>query len=144
MRARVYHNIHPDHFFGYQPGHPVVLVFETELPTYDPDANLGFLFHLLNVGDDPHFGTPDPRAVEYRRRRNRSLSVGDVVWLQDTVWRACASVGWTNIDAPTVVVEETHGTTPLTFPFIDAKGDPVWACCLSSVGPTCGHRQGPQ
>jgi hypothetical protein len=117
MRVRVYHNIDPDHFFGYQPGHAVVPVFTADIPTeeWNPDRVLEQVFHLLNVGDDPEFGTPDPRAVAYRQRRNRSLSVGDVVWLDDIItWRACARVGWTHIDPPTVVFQETHGTTPLT------------------------------
>ncbi|HEY0697395.1 MAG TPA: hypothetical protein VGD43_06255 [Micromonospora sp.] len=44
---------------------------------------LSDVYRLFNVGHDPQFGTPDPRAVVYRERGNRSLSVGDVVALNE-------------------------------------------------------------
>ncbi len=69
-------------------------------------------FEIFNVGDDPAFGEPDPRAVEYRKRGNRSLSVGDVVQVGD-VWLACASAGWDVIEAPEWVVMDTHGSGPI-------------------------------
>jgi hypothetical protein len=37
------------------------------------------LFARYNVGDDPTFGTPHSDAIDYRAKRNRSLSVGDVL-----------------------------------------------------------------
>ncbi len=51
------------------------------------------MFELFNVGEDPAFGPPHPRGVDYRRCGNRSLSVGDVVAV-DGRFYACASTGW--------------------------------------------------
>ncbi|MBS2537096.1 hypothetical protein KGQ20_30500 [Catenulispora sp. NF23] len=54
---------------------------------------------LLNVGDDPQAGTPDPRAVNYRRRGHRSLSVGDVA--------AVGDFGFTRIpDRPEILCDD--------------------------------------
>jgi hypothetical protein len=74
-------------------------------------AILERMFFLFNVGDDPAFGTPDPRAVAYRRQRLRSLSMGDVVALDD-VFYACASVGWKRLDPPPEIVDGGSDSTP--------------------------------
>ncbi|MBN1172641.1 MAG: hypothetical protein JXA67_10755 [Micromonosporaceae bacterium] len=85
---------------GYQPGHELTLVFETTAPATDDDLTVcEQVFRLLNVGDDPEFGTPDPRALEYRFKGHRSLSVGDVVDV-DGRYYACARFGFTAIDTP--------------------------------------------
>jgi hypothetical protein len=70
--------------------------------TVDHGATLDHIFMLFNVGDDPAFGEPEPLAVAYRVCRLRSLSVGDVVALDETYF-ACASVGWRRLDVPPVV-----------------------------------------
>ena len=71
------------------------------------------MFELFNVGEDPAFGPPHPRAVDYRRCGNRSLSVGDVVAV-DGRFYACASTGWAALkDRPLIDQRRTHGTTPL-------------------------------
>jgi hypothetical protein len=102
---------------GYQVGHPLVPVFTYTVPVEDAINHATVIeeaFHLFNVGDDPTFGTPDERAVAYRARRNRSLSVGDVVQVA-TAWWACASGPWQQIDPPAFIARNVavHGTTPL-------------------------------
>ncbi|TXH22919.1 MAG: hypothetical protein E6R06_15965 [Mycobacterium sp.] len=71
--------------------------FTAQLPAGDPAsaviALLRTVFDELNV-DDPS----TEWAQQYRRDRNRSFSVGDVVVLGETAW-ACASFGWDSISA---------------------------------------------
>lgn len=116
---RVYHNVARDEadrpvgmLDGYQPGHAVALVARLTLraPT-DLDA-CDIAFRLFNVGDDPEFGPPDARAVEYRQRGNRSLSTGDVVAVNGRFY-ACARVGWTPIEPPRIDHTARYGTAPL-------------------------------
>lgn len=122
----VYHNNNPRdaRVFGYKQDHTVTEVFRYETRDSDRTATAYAeqAFELFNIGDDPTFGTPDQRAVDYRARKNRSLSVGDVVrvqglaWLPDEVsdvFLACGSYGWTLINAPTVDNQTSHGTTPI-------------------------------
>ncbi|HKT03047.1 MAG TPA: hypothetical protein VJT31_26255 [Rugosimonospora sp.] len=86
--------------FGYQPEHELVLAFETTVMGTSPDhAVCEQVFRLLNIGDDPEVGTPDPRAVAYRQRGHRSMSPGDVVSVDDRFY-ACASAGFDPIDPP--------------------------------------------
>lgn len=104
--------------FGYEQAGPatVTRVFEYSTEHTDPIAAAEEAFRLFNVGDDPDFGTPDPRAIAYRRPRNRSLSVGDVVMLRtgdSEVFLACESIGWVVISEPDVEDMTVHGTTPL-------------------------------
>jgi hypothetical protein len=117
----VYHNValddggrHLGLLDGYQRGHPVTLVFITELPHTDDLDACGQLYQLLNVGDDPAFGVPDPRAVRYRARGNRSLSVGDVASI-DRRFYVCTRLGWQRLDHRPSTVHETGvpGTTPI-------------------------------
>jgi hypothetical protein len=112
--VRVFHNNNPRDamVFGFQPApyqdgdtqqpaHTVTEVFSYPAQPDDPHP-VPFAYDLCNVGDDPaFFNPPDPRAVEYRERANRSLSVGDVVAVHDergTRWYACASVGFDALD----------------------------------------------
>ena len=69
------------------------------------------MFHLLNVGDDPAFGAPDARAVAYRARGNRSLSVGDLACV-DGAWYACAPSGFRAVEPPRVATDAVAGSTP--------------------------------
>lgn len=134
--VRVFHNNNPRDamVFGFQPttyqvgdteqpGHTVTEVFSyTALPA-DPHP-VPLAYDLCNVGDDPaFFDPPDPRAIEYRDRANRSLSVGDVVAVHDdergTRWYACASLGFDVPDQDPVIDNvEQHGTTPVDAPLI--------------------------
>jgi hypothetical protein len=124
QRIRVYHNVARDPagrplgmLDGYAPDHPVALVAELHLPTtgvapMDAASTLATVFRLFNVGDDPEFGTPDPHAIEYRSRGNRSLSVGDVVAVGDRHF-ACARISWDPIDPPRIEPIRVPGTNPV-------------------------------
>jgi hypothetical protein len=94
--ATVYLNEGRGHFFGYEAGHPLVhaasfdLDLSADVTAADgiPYKALGLVFRELNI-DDPQ----QVWAIEYRRNRHRSLSVGDVVvvgevafTLTDTDW----------------------------------------------------------
>lgn len=117
MNITVLHNTHEDHHFGYRPGHPLTVVAE-----YDtvPDTNAFVAdmvaceeaFRLFNIGDDPTFGEPSEIAVQYRRRRNRSLSVGDVVVVGTNAY-AVASFGFDpiTVDPAQITNAEWPGTT---------------------------------
>jgi hypothetical protein len=124
----VFHNVATDYagrplgmLDGYAPGHPLVPV--AQWPAADGVSvaqAAGLAFDVLNVGDDPEFRPdgPDARAVEYRARANRSMSVGDVVRIQNAagdVWLACASFGWDTVQAPAWIARNAsaYGTTPL-------------------------------
>jgi len=118
-RVRVFHNNQAREAMltGYEIGHTV-----TEVYTYDetdPAATADDLdvadraFELFNIGDDPAYGTPDPRAVEYRDRKNRSLSVGDVLAIAGR-FHACDFTGWREMGKqPTIRQQPERGTTPL-------------------------------
>lgn len=124
----IYHNISTDVYGrpigmldGYMPGHALVPVarYVEENATDNLVEACERAFHLFNVGDDPAYGTPDPRAVAYRDNKNRSLSNGDVVQIRNGQvmhWLACTSVGWRNVDSPEwlTVGASRHGTTGMS------------------------------
>lgn len=84
---------------GYEPGHELELAFEATFAAA-PDLTIcEEVFRLLNVGDDPEFGLPDLRALAYRARGYRSLSVGDLVTVEDRAY-ACARVGFIAVALP--------------------------------------------
>lgn len=89
---------------GYRGSDTVTEVFSTTgEPGLDPLAQCAVAFHLFNVGDDPDFGPVDQRAVDYRARGRRSLSVGDVIAVGDQhgeQYFACTVHGFTPIDPP--------------------------------------------
>ncbi len=114
---RAYHNIEFS-FLGYQKVHRITPVFETYESDADRDQLCARMFELLNVGDDPTYGQPDRRAVEYRMRRNRSLSVGDVIQIgkegeSTPEFYTVSSFGFDRIDSPHIVDTATMGTTPI-------------------------------
>lgn len=133
---RVFHNNNPRDgmFVGFQPvpylagdtvvpAHTVTAVFSyTALP--DDPQPVPFAYDLFNIGDDPAFvNPPDPRAVQYRDRANRSLSVGDVVAVHDdergSRWYACAHARFDVLDqAPLIENAEQDGTTPIDAPLV--------------------------
>lgn len=127
--VRVYHNTeHLAMLDGYQTTHTLILVAALDperLPTRSEHAHLAIcedIYRLFNVGDDPHMGQPDERAIAYRHHRNRSLSIGDVIAIpgETDYWYACMPVGFMQIQPPTLFSSESvRGST-----FLGA-----WACC---------------
>ena len=119
-RVRVFHNNEvPESFLrGYETGQTVTEVFAFDETNFDPKIHdhlslAEHAFELLNIGDDPEFGTPDQRAVDYRRRGNRSLSVGDVLAI-DERFLSCDRIGFRELDQPPAIQQlRQHGTTPL-------------------------------
>ncbi|HEU0130813.1 MAG TPA: DUF3846 domain-containing protein [Mycobacteriales bacterium] len=113
----VYHNTNREALApsrGYQHGDPLTLVARYHTIATSVDAVLDRAWFLFNVGDDPDFGPPAPVAVAYRERRNRSLSVGDVLAVTDgNVFAVASPSGFTWVETLTVTNATTHGTTPL-------------------------------
>src|SRR5689334_19467441 len=114
MNVTVYHNValdeagrHLGMLDGYAPAHPVMPVFTAELPDSDDITACDQLYRLLNVGDDPDFGTPDIRALEYRMRGNRSMSVGDLARIDGRLY-ACAVDGWVPLTVEPTIVCQTQ------------------------------------
>lgn len=103
----VYHNVSQDEkgrsvgmLDGFEINHSLTLVSvisSLEAPSVI-DA-LERVYFLLNVGDDPEYGNPDPVSLLYRARGNRSLSVGDVIQI-DSLWYAVGRYGWKEINPP--------------------------------------------
>ena len=119
VTVTAYHNL-DGMLLHYRPEHRVVPVFRAELPELGATDRTVCeqVFVLLNVGHDPEFTSPpDPLALEYREHANRSLCAGDVVAVERTagflLYYAVASVGFTQIEPPTVVHVAQHGTMPL-------------------------------
>lgn len=107
LTVDVYHNVSTEPLRmlnGYRDGDPLVHVFTVTVP--EDKHPLTYCWWLLNVG---HEGDPpDPQAELYRTRRNRSLSVGDVLII-DGAAHACGSIGWDKVD---VKPEQTSVQTP--------------------------------
>lgn len=112
--VEVYHNVSEDRLRflnGYQEGDPLVHVMRVMVPDdQDPFAWIWWLLNVGHEGDDP-----DGQAVAYRTRRNRSLSVGDVLII-DGAAKAVAAIGWTDVRIdPSQVSTQTNthiwGTT---------------------------------
>lgn len=101
-QVRAFHNL--DGRLGpYEHGHRLREVFTDTVPAGDEHEVCEDVYALLNIGDDPAFGTPDPRALEYRRRGHRSLSTGDAVAVDDTFY-AVDGIGFTRTVQPPVLV----------------------------------------
>jgi hypothetical protein len=82
--------------------------------TAEDMVTLDEIWRLLNVGEDPAFGTPDERAVAYRANRNRSLSLGDVVAIGPRWYALTRREGWAQITEPADISYDSHeGTTSL-------------------------------
>lgn len=78
-------------FRGYEAGDQMFLAFEYVVPDGDDHrAVLNEAFELFNVGTNQI-------AREYRAKHNRSLSVGDVVVIDDVAY-SCDSLGWSQLD----------------------------------------------
>jgi hypothetical protein len=104
----IFHNVSRDAGFGLNrvfladphPGvgaevrsHELVRVFTYDIdpPVFDVDAALNQAFETFNIGTNE-------LAAQYRARRLRSLSVGDVVQVRSDFY-ACDSVGWSKVSA---------------------------------------------
>lgn len=150
--VRVFHNNHaPDSFvYGYQahryqvgseemPAHTVTEVYWYTDHDSDDEHLAETAFRLFNVGDDPEFGEPDPRALEYRDRANRCLSKGDILAIEDdrgTRFYACGSFSWDLLDAPPVIDNrEQHGSTPVDAPLIAYTVDFLTQPALAETAP---------
>lgn len=93
LQCIVLHNVSRDMFFGFRPetsrlfhAHTFTLLDdEAEQTAQESAANV--IWHLTNVGDEVELAQMRPmmatvygtQVAAYRRRRNRSLSVGDVL-----------------------------------------------------------------
>lgn len=87
LRAYVLHNVSTDIFFRFDPttskvGHAHTFEIEAD----DPLKAADLLWTLTNVTDSndlrlswPHLAQYASQVTTYRRRKNRSLSVGDVI-----------------------------------------------------------------
>lgn len=113
VHVQAFHNHEAFAFlFGYEPDHQVSPVFAAEMPAADPHEVCEAVFILLNVGDQPPAGAPDPRAVDYRRRGHRALSKGDLIAISESAqarptYYSVDSVGFTELAAaPRIAAEE--------------------------------------
>jgi hypothetical protein len=101
----IYHNISRDAFFGFNYGnedgnspHYLVKVFKFDSSRLRGDSAgiLAGCFHEFNVGETP-------LAAEYRARRLRSLSVGDIVDIDGRAY-SCERVGWKPVNGSQMTV----------------------------------------
>lgn len=90
VTVKVYLNTNERESFmrGYQHGDPLKLAATWTTSQRNPHEELNRAFRELNI-DSP----TEKWAKDYRARRNRSLSKGDVVVFGETAW-SCESVGW--------------------------------------------------
>ncbi|MBS2531959.1 hypothetical protein KGQ20_04165 [Catenulispora sp. NF23] len=108
VEVRVFHNL-DGRFDAYEPGHRLREVFTDTVPEREPFDVCDAVWTLLQVGEDPAFGAPDPRAVDYRRRGHRSLSTGDVIAIGDQFF-AVADGGFTRISGRPAVLSEDEAS----------------------------------
>ncbi|MBS2550480.1 hypothetical protein KGQ19_26775 [Catenulispora sp. NL8] len=102
VHVRAFHNLDA-RFDTYAPGHRLHEVFTDTAADVDPYDICDDVWTLLNVGDDPTFGPPDPRAVDYRRRGHRSLSIGDVVAVGEQFFAVADGVFTRITERPTIL-----------------------------------------
>lgn len=126
MRVCVCHNVARDdqdrgiNWFGYEPGHPLVRVFEADVG-FENDLGAEDLAEEIwiigNAEPETLTGAGAVLARAYRARCLRSLSVGDVVVIGDGVDRTALSVDQAGfarveVDSLTIVTTREHGTEP--------------------------------
>jgi hypothetical protein len=125
MKVTVYHNVARDehgrhiNFDGYQPGQPLVPVFSYEVELLDggiPELLLiaEEAFASFNADSEVLAGRKLELALRYRRAQSRSLSVGDVLRIDDSIL-ACDHVGFRTIPGGGLneVRVSEHGTHPI-------------------------------
>ena len=109
-------------FRGYKPGHPLVRVFEAEIPDDYADDSMLFAEAMFEIGNAPLdflTGWKLDLATEYRHRQLRSVSVGDVVAVGETPL-VCAGTGW---ELLTGQVNEVRQGTDGSIPLRPVEGD---------------------
>ncbi len=118
MKVTVLHNARRDPegrtlamMDGYQPGDPLIPVADVLVPSAGVGDWKEWIYWLLNVGDE----CDEPQALDYRARRNRSLSVGDVLMV-DGAAVAVASLGFetVRVDPTQITRESLYGSTALS------------------------------
>lgn len=107
LHAYVFHNVGPKMFWEYDAEHQFhAHTFQVEADNIDAAADL--IWDLTNVGNAdelrinfPHLSKYAEQVAEYRRRENRSLSVGDaIVFLERERYvgtLAVAAIGFTEV-----------------------------------------------
>lgn len=91
LKARVLHNVGPTMFFGYHPeAEDLYHAHDFEIMADNVDTAADLLWTLCNVDDASHLTSMRPdlgeygvQVTHYRHRRNRSLSVSDVIVFYD-------------------------------------------------------------
>lgn len=98
MKVEIYFNESENRFMSYQPGDELVLAHTFENMPLDSARdvydNLETIYMVTNVGDEWGAGWVKEQALEYRAGQNRSLSVADVVQLEDGRRFAVATAGF--------------------------------------------------
>lgn len=114
VRVEAYHNLDST-ADQYRPGHRVTRVFATDQPAADPAAVCTEVHRLLTTGDAPCDRWPDPRAVDYRARGNRGLSLGDLIAITGPTGTThyALTLTYTPVGPPYRTDEHFYGTTPL-------------------------------
>jgi len=97
----IYLNADPEAMLtGYSPGAPMVLSHRYTLPAATAGTD-SLLLERIFAALNSHPVHPDDQqhATAWTAEHRRSLSVGDVVAIDDRLY-ACAARGWTSIPAP--------------------------------------------
>ncbi len=96
-------NQDPDTLFsGYLPGARLILAYRYTLPAVTAGEDRMLLERVFAAfNDQPVHPDDQLHADAWAAKRLRSLSVGDVVAIDDRYY-ACAPVGWMSIPAPGV------------------------------------------
>jgi hypothetical protein len=119
----IYHNCDA-RFMPYQDGHQLVAVMSHRLAasvSHDAHGAADWAFHTFNIDLDQLEASRDTRdgetaflaACVYRLLGHRSLSVGDVIHVQDEGedhWLACEPSGWRRIAPPSTTQGQTLTT----------------------------------
>lgn len=98
MDVFVYFNLHPNHFQGYEHGHPLKKVFSYEAPAEGTPRTLADqAFRAFNAPPELIPEAYQEITKDYRRVGLRSLSVGDALRIGET-WLVCSATGWIELD----------------------------------------------
>lgn len=123
MDVIVYFNTHPNHFLGYEHGHPVRQVFRYEAPEPDePRVLADEAFRAFNAPRE--LVSQAYRAItdKYRAAGLRSFSVGDVLQV-DGIWLACAAADWVELEQAPQLAPAPDA--PVDLLVVTPRGD-VW------------------
>jgi len=110
LGVTVLHNVERNSFFGFNPETADLRhahTFQVVADNVNEAAKLVWILGNVDGPDDlsTHLSLYGPQVWEYRKRMNRSLSVGDVLVLEDldrddqiVGVMACESVGWKGLE----------------------------------------------